>query len=832
MPVIPNGVLGTADFYGIDAIRRLDPLVQNQLGQYMTPPPIAEYMASLFGLGSGEICVLDPGAGVGALTAAFIDRFVKRNTGKTSIALHCYEIDTTLIEYLKSTLRQIRELGRNSKVPITGQIHAQDFVHATVNAWGGGHGRKKFTHVIMNPPYKKIKSSHPHRAALRKIGLETSNLYTAFLYLAALHLTEAGEMVAIVPRSFCNGPYFSHFRKKFFEMMSITHVHVFKRRDQAFRNDNVLQENIILHAVKSGRCKRVVVSTSHGAQFCSDSKSGEPTTVDLTHRLMDYHELLHPQDVGMVIHLKGTDQEQAVAESLSRFEASLNDLDVQVSTGPVVGYRVRDYLCAKHKRNSVPLLYPAHFQQGALRWPTTRKPNAIALTDATRKWLFPNKGHYVVTRRFSAKEERRRIVAAVYSSELPADLIGFENHLNVYHAGRNGFAGDLARGLCIYLNSTLVDLYFRQFSGHTQVNATDLRALTYPNRLVLERIGKLTEGKQLSQEIIDTLITEEIGPMAVNPVRIQQKIEGAIRILKDLGLPSEQQNERSALTLLALCNLPPQSEWLDAGNPLIGITPIIDYCRDHYGTSYAPNTRETFRRQTMHQFVQAGLVLHNPDDPSRAVNSPKTCYQIAPLALKVVQAYGTDVWETELAEYLKDREKLVDRWAKDRKMEMIPVSIPGGQEISLTPGRHSKLIKDVIKEFAPRFAPGAEVIYIGDAGKKMGYFNKELLHGLGVVVDEHGKMPDVVLYFGKRNWLFLIESVTSHGPVDAKRQEELKTVFGEVHCGIVYVTVFPDRSTMAKHLASISWETEVWCADSLTHLIHFDGERFLGPYGD
>ena len=161
---------------------------------------------------------------------------------------------------------------------------------------------------------------------------------------------------------------------------------------------------------------------------------------------------------------------------------------------------------------------------------------------------------------------------------------------------------------------------------------------------------------------------------------------------------------------------------------------------------------------------------------------------------------------------------------------MIPVQVAKGQEINLTPGAHSELIKAVITEFAPRFAPAAEIIYVGDTGDKIGYFQKQCLAELGVSVDQHGKMPDVALYFGKRDWLLLVESVTSHGPVDAKRHNELGELFSEATPGLVYVTAFPNRGVMARYLGEISWETEVWCADAPTHLIHFNGERFLGPY--
>lgn len=309
-----------------------------------------------------------------------------------------------------------------------------------------------------------------------------------------------------------------------------------------------------------------------------------------------------------------------------------------------------------------------------------------------------------------------------------------------------------------------------------------------------------------------------------------EKIAEAQAIIQALGLPRGQQNERAALTLLALLDLRPEGSWQDLRRPLMGITPIMQFCREHYEREYAPNTRETFRRQTMHQFVAAGLALYNPDDPARPVNSPNACYQISPEAFAVIQTYGTGGWETALVHYLSERETLAARYAQHRDMQMIPVQIAAGAEIILTPGAHSELIRQVIAEFAPRFAPGSELIYVGDTGDKIGYFQERRLAALGVIIDQHGKMPDVVLYLAARNWLLLVEAVTSHGPVDAKRHNELVELFADATPGLVYVTAFPDRGVMAGYLGSISWETEVWCADSPTHLIHFDGEQFLGPY--
>ena len=310
----------------------------------------------------------------------------------------------------------------------------------------------------------------------------------------------------------------------------------------------------------------------------------------------------------------------------------------------------------------------------------------------------------------------------------------------------------------------------------------------------------------------------------------ENKIADAMQVLEELGMPRAQQNERSALCLLALLNLTKGKSWAEAKNLLVGITPMMEFARNNYDKQYAPNTRETFRRQTMHQFVAAGIALYNPDDPARPVNSPKAVYQIEPDTLTLLRSIETADWNKNLAAYQENRQTLAARYAKEREMQQLPVTLATGETIRLSPGHHSELIKAIIEEFAPRFVPGGVLVYAGDTGEKWGYFDKDLLGKLGVVVDVHGKMPDVVLYYPEKDWLLLVESVTSHGPVDGKRHEELVELFASSTAGLVYVTAFPSRSVMARYLSEIAWETEVWCADGPSHLIHFNGARFLGPH--
>jgi len=311
---------------------------------------------------------------------------------------------------------------------------------------------------------------------------------------------------------------------------------------------------------------------------------------------------------------------------------------------------------------------------------------------------------------------------------------------------------------------------------------------------------------------------------------VEEKIDQAIDILASIGMPRAQLNARSALCLLALLDLMPERAWSDAMSPLMGITPIMDWVRENYGKNYAPNTREIFRRQSMHQFVEAGVVLYNPDEPNRPVNSPKAVYQISPECLSMAKAYGSSSWDEKVVAFKQANSTLTAKYAKSRSKKMVPIQREDGIELVLSPGEHSQLIKEIIEEFGSRFAPGGKLVYVGDTGNKHGYYDRKLLANLDVALDDHGKMPDVILYDEEQGWLFLIESVTSHGPVDGKRYFELKEIFGDAQAELVYVSAFSTRGALSRFLSDIAWETEAWVAESPSHLIHFNGDRFLGPY--
>jgi len=314
--------------------------------------------------------------------------------------------------------------------------------------------------------------------------------------------------------------------------------------------------------------------------------------------------------------------------------------------------------------------------------------------------------------------------------------------------------------------------------------------------------------------------------------RATRKLKEAMSILRALGYAPRQRNEVAGYVLLAMLDLDPRTAWKDAADPLRGITPIIDFVASKYRLRYAPNTRETIRDEAVKYFVEEGLIVKNPDNPDRPTNSGKTVYQIEPAALGLCRAFRTPQWDDALNRYLAAREDIKRELQRTRELARIPVLLPNGERLSLSPGGQNPLIKAFIEEFCPRYVPGGIVLYVGDAENKFQHYESAYFMRLGVAIDSAAKMPDVVVHDPKREWLVIGEAVTSAGVVDGKRRRELKELFSGFRSGLVFVTAFETRADMGRFLGQISWETEVWIAEDAEHVIHFNGERFLGPYPD
>ena len=301
-------------------------------------------------------------------------------------------------------------------------------------------------------------------------------------------------------------------------------------------------------------------------------------------------------------------------------------------------------------------------------------------------------------------------------------------------------------------------------------------------------------------------------------------------ILRAFEFDRKRTNETSARTLLALAGLDESSAWADATNERMGVRHILDWMRGPLRHPIAENSRETIRRFVLHQFVDAGFCLYNDDDPARPTNSSKNNYRLNPEALLTIKLYGTPDFVPAVEEYLAEVGSLTAKYQAARDLARIPVTTPTGEVFTLKGGGQNILIKEMVENFCAYFVPGGEILYVGDADDKLATFERDRLASLGVVVDEHGKMPDLVVYQASSNWLFLMEAASTHGPVDHIRYSELSRMFAGSSAGIIYVSCFPNRSVMRRFLADLAWETEVWLASDPTHMIHLDGDRFLGPY--
>ncbi|MBA3044764.1 MAG: restriction endonuclease [Candidatus Thermoplasmatota archaeon] len=308
------------------------------------------------------------------------------------------------------------------------------------------------------------------------------------------------------------------------------------------------------------------------------------------------------------------------------------------------------------------------------------------------------------------------------------------------------------------------------------------------------------------------------------------KVEDAISILKDMGLPKSQQNERSGLTLLALLDLKIKDPWSKSKKRAVRIHDILVFVQKNYNKQYAENTRETIRRQTIHQFEQAGIVIRNSDDPFRPTNSPNTVYIISDEALNTIKGFGTGSWKRGLNKFISKQGRLVDKYEKRKKSHVIPVDLPDGIQINFTPGKHNELQAKILIEFRSRFCYNTSVVYVGDAAKKMLFLDESILRELKIPITQHDKLPDIVLYDEEKNNLILIEAVTSHGPLSPKRHIELEKTLAKSGSRRIYISAFPNFKEFKKHIDNIAWDTEVWIEDNPDHMIHFNGPKFFTVY--
>jgi adenine-specific DNA-methyltransferase len=803
---------------------------RKQLGQYFTPPAIARFMAQLADLSKPDVRVLEPAAGLGILVAALAERIAgASNLERWHVT--AYEIDANIRPLLNLALGYVRHWSHRWNVDFEFEVQSGDFILENASTLHPAPLLEpepkgfEFSLAVSNPPYFKVSKSDPRAAVMQEVVYGQPNIYMLFMAAAAKMLCPNGQMVFITPRSFCSGPYFKQFRKWFFQTAALERLHVFESRAEAFAHDAVLQENLIFTATKATKHREVVeISSSYGV---SDLDKAVIRSVPIK-EVVD----LDSSEVMLSIPLDPSD---SITRSIfSLWPNRLQSLGLEISTGPVVPFRTETLVNEGDNIITAPLIWVQHVQRMTTVWPlmNLEKPQRIHIVPDSFPLLLPNQT-YVLIRRFSSKEDNSRIIAAPYlKGDLPSEFLGIENHVNYLHRPHGSLSEVEAIGLAAFLNSRWVDQYFRMSSGNTQVNAAELRALPIPPLDTIRRIGERLQSVGQVNYIasLNPVVGEELGlPLTNSNGGHMPKIEEAKDLLNLAGLPPAQRNELAALTLLALADLAEEAPWKNARRHSIRIHDMIAFVEQNYHKRYAENTRETFRRQVLHQFEQARIVDRNPDDPALPTNSPRTHYALSAAFLPVVQNYGTKSGERHLKRFIGEQGTLLEAYQQRRAQHLVALKDSTGREYRLSPGKHNQLQVAVVEQFAPRFARGAKLLYLGDTANKSLLMDADKLMYLGFPVDKHDKLPDVVLYLPKKKWLYLIEVVTSHGPVSPKRHQELEKMLSKSTVDRIYVSAFPDFKEYLRHARNIAWETEVWLAEAPDHMIHCNGEKFLGP---
>jgi adenine-specific DNA-methyltransferase len=817
-------------------------------GQFLTPPKIARYIARKVEPLPETTRLLDPAIGSGVLPCAIIERTIERGWPK-QIELAGYETDDELGRAARYVLTQAKERAADAGVDVRFDISPSDFVleHAPnsspslFNQENSENEFETFDAIIANPPYFKLNRSDPQAQAVMGEVEGHTNIYTLFMGLAARMLSPEGRSCFIVPRSFCSGAYFKSFREDFLRRVLPEHVHVFVSREKAFDGDSVLQENVIFSLTARGPdedFESVDMSTSRGVEDLVVGPTDHSRTVPASLFVGEGQKSIYYR-------LPSCDLDEKILELVDSWEGSFEKHRLEVSTGPVVAFRSRPLLTDYddvYDGNALPLMWMQNIRPGTVEWPTDRRNKSQGILDNqdAEDLLVPSE-NYVLIRRFSSKEDRRRLTAAPFlDSGYTYDRVGFENHLNYLYREKDPLTENEARGIAALLNSALVDRYFRILNGNTQVNATDLKSLNLPPMSTIQNIGEeLGENKKdsLEEVVFSTLrnsghLNQLIPKFTETRFTMGTTLE-AQDILRSLGMPEAQQNTLSALTLLALARVGQDDNWSDAEQPSLGISEMMDEMERLHDQRYAENTRESVRKNVIHQFVQGAIAERNPDDPSLPTNSPATHYALTDEALFAVRKYNTDQWEDAATNFLENQGALAEKYRQKREQERVPLELPSGEEYSLSPGEHNELQIEVIEEFGPRFAPGAQVLYVGDTENKQLHLDEKGFEEVGVPVPSHDKLPDVVLYDPDKDWLYFIEAVTSRGPINKKRQIEIEELMlGKTEAEPIFVTTFLDFSTFGEFMNNLAWETEVWIADRPGHMVHFNGDKFLGPHSE
>jgi adenine-specific DNA-methyltransferase len=799
-----------AEAYATEVGKGLRSHDRKSKGQFFTPGAVARLMSELCRLNRRSIRVLDPGSGLGILVCALCDRLL-REQKKVNLSVDLYEPEGNFRAPLTNVMEECSKRLANRDIGFSYRIIQDDFILSNRLLFEENRSPEvSYDLAISNPPYFKVRRDSVYSRVLQDYVFGQPNIYFMFMIVAANLIRSGGQLVFITPRSYCSGAYFERFRQSFFEEIYPEHIHIFDSRRDNF--EDVLQENIILSGSRSfARSNKITISVSN-------SGSDKPSSVLEVDRQLILDNIYGE----MIVRIPTSPTDVAILRMFDKWSNSLAVMNMEISTGPVVTFRHKKEIMPYNPNTCYPLLFMHHLRDGMVRFPSGYKDYGINRQTKRKSILIPS-SNYVILKRFTSKEQIKRLqVATYFNDESPADSIGLENHLNYIYSNDGSLSREEVVGLAAFLDSDFVDRYFRIVNGNTQVNASDIRSLPFPEHEFLRSLGAGLLNGSLSR--ID------VAKMIGGYLQMSNKIDEAIDVLTSLGLPRRQQNERSALVLLALLNVGKEETWDQATEGrLLRIHDMIKWMEASYGKKYQENTRESIRRQTLHQFEQAALVVKNPDDPTRPTNSGNTCYGVTPEALELLRLYGSERWIKALEAYLEKHPSLQDKYARRRKVNRIRVTMRNGEEIELSPGVHNELQRNIINEFAEIFLDDAQVLYVGDTARKNLYIDEDLFNELGIPIPSHDKLPDVLMYDPENKWLILVEAVTSHGPVSSKRLEELERLFSDCIAERIYVSAFPDWATFKKYVDDIAWDTDVWIAEVPDHMLHFNGAQFLQP---
>lgn len=495
-----------ADRIGRDYVKTCDDDHRKSHGLYLTPPPVATFMAGMIRI-RDTLRILDPAAGAGILLCATVEGLTSQPLPPRFIEIVAYEIDPHLSEQLDLVLSHLKTWAEQNAIALKVEIRRRDFILDQALSLAGMVG-ERFDAVIANPPYFKIGKNDPRALAARSVVHGQPNIYGLFMAVGAAMLRPDGDLVCITPRSFAAGPYFKRFRKRFFSMVRPVQTHIFASRRDAFGRDDVLQENIILHAVRDNDW----AAHSGTLPFTISSSAGIVDLGQASELTVQLTEVIDCNDISTPFRLPTSLEDEGVLRRVDAWTGSLHAYDLEISTGPVVPFRATKWLAEEATGATVPLLWLNHVRAMDIQWPTDgRKPQYIVHHPASRVLLLPN-ANYVILRRFSAKEELRRLTAApLLASQLPAELIGIENHLNYIYRPGGSLTEDESSGLAALLNSALLDGYFRCINGNTQVSATELRALPLPPLEAITQLGRRVRSESAGLALIDELV-EQLAP--------------------------------------------------------------------------------------------------------------------------------------------------------------------------------------------------------------------------------------------------------------------------------------------------------------------------------